>query len=156
MMDFQNFQTILSQSLELPLRFVLGHETMLPLHFHVTEIGNVTKDFVDCGGTRRTISACILQTLVADDIDHRLTAKKLSRIVEKSSCLAINPASNVEVEIQGRTIEVYAVSAVEITETELVVQLQPKETACLAPDRCGIGSLPVFQAANCDGENNCC
>src|SRR5688572_29925477 len=46
-------------------------------HFHVTEIGRVQKDFVDCGGTVRRLVTCLLQTWVGDDLDHRLTGGKL-------------------------------------------------------------------------------
>jgi len=32
---------------------MLENGTMVPEHFHVTEVGVVTKHFIDCGGTVR-------------------------------------------------------------------------------------------------------
>jgi hypothetical protein len=43
-------------------------------HFHVTEVAHVTKRFIDCGGKLHDRQdACLLQTWVADDCEHRLT-----------------------------------------------------------------------------------
>ena len=33
--------------------FLLPNGTMVPQHFHVTEVGQITKDFIDCGGKIR-------------------------------------------------------------------------------------------------------
>ena len=38
-------------SAEMTIR--VGSEGSVPAHFHLTEVGKVTKDFVDCGGVRR-------------------------------------------------------------------------------------------------------
>jgi hypothetical protein len=35
------------------LNFVLPNGTIIPKHFHVTEVGQITKHFIDCGGTVR-------------------------------------------------------------------------------------------------------
>ncbi len=35
------------------INFKLPDNTYLPVHFHVTEVGLVTKHFIDCGGTER-------------------------------------------------------------------------------------------------------
>ena len=35
------------------LVFELPNGTTVPAHFHVTEVGLVTKHFIDCGGTVR-------------------------------------------------------------------------------------------------------
>ncbi|CAM4098801.1 hypothetical protein GILI108418_04590 [Gillisia limnaea] len=35
------------------LQFVLPDGNLVPRHFHVTEIGKVTKHYIDCGGTER-------------------------------------------------------------------------------------------------------
>jgi len=35
------------------INFVLQNGTVVPKHFHVTEVGQVTKRFIDCGGTVR-------------------------------------------------------------------------------------------------------
>ena len=33
--------------------FLLPNKNIVPNHFHVTEVGKVTKHFIDCGGTER-------------------------------------------------------------------------------------------------------
>ncbi|MFN3590302.1 MAG: DUF6428 family protein, partial [Spirosomataceae bacterium] len=35
------------------VEFQLPSGTFVPEHFHVTEVGLVTKHFIDCGGTER-------------------------------------------------------------------------------------------------------
>ncbi len=35
------------------INFKLPDGTFLPSHFHVTEVGLVSKHFIDCGGTER-------------------------------------------------------------------------------------------------------
>src|SRR3954451_22210006 len=67
------------------VRFVLPDGNTVPAHAHVTEVARIDKKFVDCGGTFRTDSYCRLQTWVADDVQHRLTAGKLLGILNKAS-----------------------------------------------------------------------
>jgi len=35
------------------VNFILADGTAVPEHFHVTEVGLITKNFIDCGGTVR-------------------------------------------------------------------------------------------------------
>ncbi len=35
------------------LQFELPGGNLVPGHFHVTEVGKITKHFIDCGGTER-------------------------------------------------------------------------------------------------------
>ena len=36
------------------VEFQLENGTMVPEHFHVTEVGMITKNFIDCGGVIRS------------------------------------------------------------------------------------------------------
>ena len=36
------------------IAFQLPNGELVPSHFHVTEVGKITKHFIDCGGTIRT------------------------------------------------------------------------------------------------------
>lgn len=119
-------------------------------HFHVTEIGKVTKDFVDCGGTRRNTVSCVLQTWVADDIDHRLMTDKLVGIIEISTVLELDDELPVEVEFQTDTIGVYTVSDAFAHDGKFVIKIRSKNTACLANEKCEIDALPVA------GQTGCC
>lgn len=66
------------------LKFQLPDGSIVPAHFHVTEVGQVTKDFIDCGGTLRHEKVVNFQLWNADDIDHRLQPKKLKNIIQLS------------------------------------------------------------------------
>jgi hypothetical protein len=76
------------------ISFQLEDGTLVPSHFHVTEIGLITKKFIDCGGIMRDEQKINFQLWVADDFDHRLASSKLLNIIhlaEKQldlSCLA--------------------------------------------------------------------
>lgn len=115
------------------LSFVLPDGTAVPSHFHVTEVGQVTKHFIDCGGTIRIEKAVNFQLWEAGDYDHRLAPEKLKNIIALSeSKLALEDAE-IEVEYQAQTIGKYGVSF-----NGAQFELTAKATNCLAADKCGI------------------
>src|SRR3954451_9900168 len=69
------------------IHLMLPSGEFVPAHFHVTEVGRVQKDFIDCGGTTRSTTTCVLQVWVADDRDHRLDTTKLAKIVRLAAPL---------------------------------------------------------------------
>ena len=115
------------------LTFSLPDGTVVPQHFHVTEIGVVTKHFIDCGGTERKETVANFQLWNADDYDHRLAPQKLVSIIELSEKVLNMQDYEVEVEYQGATIGKYGL---EIGAQGL--QLTTKQTDCLAREGCGI------------------
>ena len=159
-MNLREFQSALASNSDNHLEFQFATGETLAAHFHVTEIGKVTKDFVDCGGTRRTTESCMLQTLVANDTDHRLTAGKLAGVLEKASVLGLDEEVEVEAEVQSDTIGIYSVEAVTepANNGTLRFRLAAKQTACLAPDKCKLDALPVLGASDedCCGDTGCC
>ena len=64
--------------------FQLPNGTLVPEHFHVTEVGLVTKNFIDCGGTVRNETVVNFQLWDANDFEHRLKPKKLLDIITLS------------------------------------------------------------------------
>lgn len=42
--------------------FKLENGNSVPEHFHVTEVGIITKDFIDCGGTEDGCCMVLLMT----------------------------------------------------------------------------------------------
>ncbi|MCW3101967.1 MAG: hypothetical protein JWO09_407 [Bacteroidetes bacterium] len=104
----------------------------VPAHFHITEVGLTTKNFIDCGGTVREEKVVNFQLWEANDLGHRLTAEKLSKIISLSEKALGIGDHEVEVEYQTNTIGRYGV---EIKNEGFV--LVPKNTACLASDSCG-------------------
>ncbi|MGL5112608.1 MAG: DUF6428 family protein, partial [Flavobacterium sp.] len=66
------------------VHFNLPDGTSVPEHFHVTEVGLVTKNFIDCGGTVRKETVVNFQLWDANDFEHRLKPQKLLNIIELS------------------------------------------------------------------------
>jgi len=115
------------------VEFQLENGTFVPAHFHVTEIGVVTKHFIDCGGTIRNEKAVNFQLWNANDSEHRLKPDKLLNIIRSSEeKLGIEDAE-IEVEYQSETIGKYDL---DFNGNHFV--LKNRQTACLANDACGI------------------
>ncbi|SHH15916.1 hypothetical protein SAMN05444372_11831 [Flavobacterium micromati] len=87
--------------------FILPNGTFVPEHFHVTEVGLITKNFIDCGGKVRKETVVNFQLWDANDFDHRLKPKKLLDIIALSEKILGIENYNVEVEFQGETIGKY-------------------------------------------------
>lgn len=115
------------------VNFELQNGTMVPAHFHITEIGVVTKHFIDCGGTIRTEQVANFQLWNANDIDHRLKPEKLLSIIELSEEKIGLTNLEIEVEHQAETIGKYDL---DFNGKNFV--LVSKHTACWAEDSCGI------------------
>ena len=129
--------------------FRLPSGEYLPPHFHVTEVGLVTKHFVDCGGTERKETVANFQLWEDGDYDHRLAPQKLLQILNLSDKILGSEDLAIEVEYQQATIGKFGLT---FDGTDFV--LTPKQTACLAQDACGIPSpqlvaLPQLQAVSC-------
>ena len=154
-MNLQEFKATLAEHPDHQLGIQFDTGLQIAPHFHITEIGKVTKDFVDCGGTRRTTVSCVLQTLVANDFDHRLKSDKLAGILEKAGVLGLDESLPMEVEVQTDTIGVYSFARALARDGNLLFTINSKQTACLAPDKCGLEELPVTEQADCCGETAC-
>lgn len=135
------------------LKFQLPDGSTVPSHFHVTEIGQVTKDFIDCGGTIRHEKAINFQLWNDIDVDHRLQPKKLKNIIQLSEKkLFIDDQLEVEVEYQGNTIGKYHLDF-----KDGKFQLVSTLTDCLAKDQCGIPETqPAQENSACAPGSGCC
>ena len=76
-MKLLEFRTLLARHPEAILRFQRPDGSLLPVHAHVSEVARVEKHYIDCGGVLRADAFCRLQTWVADNVNHRLSATKL-------------------------------------------------------------------------------
>jgi len=134
------------------LQLMLPDKSHVPAHFHVTEVGRVQKDFVDCGGTIRHSTNCVLQVWVANDVAHRLDTTRLASIIQKGKPLFPTTAVPLEVEYDTGVISQYPVEEIEASPAGVVLRLGTKHTACLAPERCGL-ELRVSSSCSTPG---CC
>ena len=121
------------------MHWMLPDKSFVPQHYHITEVGRVQKDFIDCGGTVRSLASCLLQIWVADDTEHRLETTKLATILEIAGAVLKSDELPVEVEYEDGTISQYPLGGAEVTPAGLLFYLGTKHTACLAPEKCGVG-----------------
>lgn len=117
------------------VEFELENGQFVPEHFHVTEIGMVTKNFIDCGGIIRKEERVNFQLWNADDFEHRLKPNKLLHIIHLSEEKLGIGDFEIEVEYQDTTIGKY-----DLDFNGKHFMLKNKLTACLAQDACGIPS----------------
>jgi len=113
------------------LRFKLPDGEYVASHFHVTEVGQINKSFIDCGGVIRN-------------------EKSVSFIDLSINKLGIED-SEVEVEYQGLTIQKFGL---DFENGEFL--LTSKQTDCLARDKCNV-ELPKVKVdlSNLAAENCC-
>lgn len=134
------------------VNFKLEDGTMVPEHFHVTEVGIITKDFIDCGGVVRHEKVANFQLWNADDHEHRLKAGKLLGIIALSEKVLGMEDLEIEVEYQSQTIGKYDLS---FDGKDFL--LLSKQTACLAPDQCGVPAVkPKLQMQNLAASGGVC
>ena len=139
------------------VEFQLEDGTFVPEHFHVTEVGQITKKFIDCGGVMRDEKVVNFQLWNADDYEHRLKPRKLLDIIELSETKLGMEDAEIEVEYQSITIGKYDL---DFNGKHFV--LKNKQTACLAEDACGIPNqkpkikLAQLQTGCCTPNSGCC
>lgn len=142
------------------VEFQLENGTFVPEHFHVTEVGQIIKNFIDCGGVIRKEKAVNFQLWNADDYEHRLKPGKLLSIIKLSEDKLEIEDAEIEVEYQSDTIGKY-----DLDFNGNTFVLKNKATACLAQDACGIPSekqnkslseLTANQSSSCTPNSGCC
>jgi Family of unknown function (DUF6428) len=148
------FKLALAAAPELPLTVLWPDGDPIEAHFHVTEVGRVQRDFVDCGGTVRRTVTCLLQTWVGGDVDHRITAGKLLKAFAHAEPVLGSGDLPLELEYEACNVIQFTVAAVERENERLVVRLGGKHTDCLAKELCGVKTETDLGAACC-GSGGC-
>lgn len=140
------------------ISFQLPDGTIVPKHFHVTEVGKITKHFIDCGGTVRKEDVVNFQLWNANDYNHRLHPQKLLGIIELSEKILNIEDLEIEVEYQAETIGKFGLDF-----DGKHFLLTQKQTDCLAKDNCGIPfekTKVKLSTLNdepcCSPDGNCC
>ncbi|NNT71552.1 hypothetical protein HKT18_04900 [Flavobacterium sp. IMCC34852] len=143
------------------IAFQLPNGDLVPNHFHVTEVGKVTKHFIDCGGVVRKEEVVNFQLWEANDYDHRLHPEKLVHIIELSEAKLQIPDLEIEVEYQMK--DTIGKFNLDFDGTNFL--LTSKQTDCLAKDNCGIpaekiktkiGEWKPKETSCCSPDSGCC
>ena len=163
-MNVHEFLAHLRSNPEKAIIFRLPDGAFVPVHYHITEVGHVTRRFIDCGGTRRVQETCLLQTWVHDDVEHRLLAGKLAVIFERAGDILPHHEFPIEVEHESNVVAQYPLEGVEISAGARQFQLGIKHTDCLArgiclPDTCLPQQpvpIPLSAPSSCCAPNSGC
>lgn len=134
--------------------FIKEDGTAVPKHFHITEVGQINKKFIDCGGTVRNEKTISMQLWESIDFWHRLEPKKLLSIIELAEQKLGIEDHEIELEYQSDTIGKYGVDF----DNENFI-LKPTNTTCLASDKCGVPSFEVVKEkaqSCCTPGGGCC
>ena len=132
--------------------FQLENRTFVPPHFHITEVGMITKKFIDCGGIIRNEKVVNFQLWNANDFEHRLKPNKLLNIIKLSEQKLGIEDLEIEVEYQADTIGKYGL----VFENNVFI-LTNKQTDCLAKENCGIPQEQLQnQKSSCTPNGGCC
>ena len=138
------------------LKFQLPNGQYVPSHFHLTEVGNVKRNYIDCGGKLREENKINLQLWVASDTNHRLKPNDILEILQLAEKQLGYSNLELEVEYQQNTVGRYKLAF-----DGGVFLLINTQTACLAPDQCGIlQEKPRVRLSasgvNCNPNSGCC
>ena len=135
------------------INFKLENGTPVPPHFHVTEIGVITKRFIDCGGTVRNEEKISFQLWSSTDHDHRLGTQILKNIIFLSEKTLGIYDNEIEVEYQGETIGKYNL---DFQNGDFILRSQ--QTDCLAKDNCGVPAEKprVRISTKISNQDTCC
>ena len=143
--------------------FQLPNGELVPKHFHVTEVGKITKHFIDCGGVVRNEEVVNFQLWNANDYDHRLHPEKLLNIIELSEKILNIEDLEIEVEYQGEIGNSQTIGKFGLDFDGKNFLLCSKQTNCLAQDQCGIPEekqrvklSDLNTEPCCATDSNCC
>ncbi len=129
----------------------LPNGSIIPKHFHITEIGVIDRQFIDCGGTLRQEKKLNIQLWYANDVEHRLQPQKLLQIIDKAEEVLQLENLEIEVEYEGNTIEKFGL---EFKNPNF--SLTPTHTDCLAKGNCGIPVEKTKRPLSELKESQCC
>lgn len=132
-------------------RFVLPNGDYIPAHAHVTEVGHVVRNFIDCGGLTGTEEKVVLQTHVGNDTDHRLRADRFAKILRLGNRVIRSADLDVDVEYDCCVVAQYPIAEATPDGEHLNLILQRGRTQCRARER-----QEDETAADCCGTSAAC
>jgi hypothetical protein len=116
-------------------RFVLPDGNYIPAHAHVTEVGYVVRNFIDCGGVTGKEEKVMLQTHVGNDTDHRLRSDSFAKILQLADRVIPSADLDVDVEYDCCVVAQYPIGEATPDGEHLNLILQRGRTQCRARER---------------------
>jgi len=135
-MTVSTLRAALAAAGRLPITVIWPDGEPIEAHFHVTEVGRVQRDFVDCGGKVRQVVTCLLQSWVGDDVDHRITSDKLLKAFVHAEPILRGEDLPVEFEYDACNVVQLKVLSALAEPDRLVIRIGKKQTDCLAKELC--------------------
>ena len=156
-MKLTELKSILANHPTIFPRFVLPDGDYVPAHYHLTEVGHVAKNFIDCGGTTRKTESCTLQLWSNDsDMEHRLDAGKFVKILQLGDRILPDRDLDVEVEYDDCAISQFPIASFQVNGFHVDFILATKHTDCLAREKCGVGEDSCGCASEETAGSACC
>jgi hypothetical protein len=116
-------------------RFVLPDGDYIPAHAHVTEVGHVVRNFIDCGGQTGKEEKIVLQTHVGSDINHRLRSDRFAKILQLGTRVIPSADLDVDVEYDCCVVAQYPIAEAKPHGEHLNLVLRRDRTQCRARER---------------------
>lgn len=148
-MTLHHLQTLLEKFPNRFPRFRLPNGDYIPAHAHVTEVGHISRTFIDCGGLMGQEEKVLLQTHVGNDIDHRLRADRLARILQLGQKVLPSADLNVDVEYDCCVVAQYPIVDVRLKGDYLDLSLGRGRTQCRPRERRETGERCCTTSADC-------
>lgn len=134
-MTLRSLQNALEASPRRFPRFVLPDGDYIPAHAHVTQVGHVVRNFIDCGGLTGKEEKVVLQTHVDSDTDHRLRSARFAKILQLGSRVIPSADLDVDVEYDCCVVAQYPIGEATPDGEHLNLILQRGRTQCRARER---------------------
>lgn len=155
-MKVHEFKALLEANRDKLFALQLPGDKAVPQAFHITEVGFVSKTFIDCGGKVHTVQTCQLQAWIGPDVDHRIEAGKMADILTKSAAIVPHEFLELEIEYEDEVISQYPVAEAVVTEDAVTLYLTHKHTDCLAKDLCLVPAGTGSDSGCGCGPSGCC
>jgi len=155
-MKLRELKSILEAQPEKLPRFILPDGDQIPAHAHVTEVGHVVKNFIDCGGVMGKTETVLLQTHVGQDTDHRLRSDRFAKILQLGERVLPHDQLEVEVEYDCCVVAQYPIVEVKPAGKHLDVILGQRRTQCLAQERRKAAAASTERCCATTAVSACC
>jgi Family of unknown function (DUF6428) len=134
-MTLHDLQTALEANPKRFSRFVLPDGDYIPAHAHVTEVGHVVRNFIDCGGLTGKEEKIVLQTHVGSDSDHRLRSDRFAKVLRLGNQVIPSAQLDVDVEYDCCVVGQYPIAEALADGEHLNLVLHRGRTQCRARER---------------------